>query len=1096
MAATPRQEEAIRSHDQSTVVTAGAGTGKTFVLVQKYIDLIESKKIPVPQILALTFTEKAAAEMKERIRREIHARSGAQWERAAEEFMVAPVQTFHSFCAQVLREFPIEAGLVPGFVVLDEQQMGRIHAAAFDELVQTPQEKPVQRAAAHVLALTGQMTLSDMLAAMYQQRSRYLRFFAALGADPAGVIAFWQQEVHRFRDEEIRLLAADHGLGEIVRTLLALGERYGATDDKAARHLSGLLPHLRLLVPETSPEEFCRAASAIRELRMGNVGSRKNWGEGDLEKFRATRRSLLDLLHQRAPLLRLGVDPADPRLTTSIRFLNELAIVFRRYLALTADAKAKDGGLDFSDLILHALQIFTEQRELVATHFTRRFRYILVDEFQDTDPAQFEIVLALVGELSPRTDCLFLVGDPKQSIYLFREADVTRFKEAQRIIGQACGGLTVNLDTSFRSTKEVIGFTNHLFLSLFASAERAFEFGYEPIRTSPARAEQAGSVELLLPPRGEQSADTKRNEAEMVGRRIHALVKGDPVDVYEENPDHRWQKRPARYGDLAILLAQRTNLEYYLSSLARAGIPYYVHGGTGFYGRQEIYDLFNLLCFLENGHSDVSLVGVLRSPYFGISDAELFLLSRGPGTIFERLVQYAETSGSKGAVRAVTLLAGWQEYAGRTGLVTLIRKILAGSGLYTVYGALPEGQQILANIEKLIAIVRAREEKGYALADLVADLKVAMDKEEREGEAPLDALATNAVNIMTIHAAKGLEFPVVIVPDLGTSFRDHSPAIMIGDDFRMVGVQVPDPSDNFVSADTPVLAALREMQRQKERAERKRLLYVALTRARDHLILSGTLPEVVQPSEFAKTRIEWVWNGLGVTAKNVAAGWCDAGGVRIRLISDPLAIPAEYGGVKPERVEVPPECSGGTGTFVRPVLPLVPDAGRVIPVSELEGDHRVHAPRVSKYLPGVDGARKGTIIHEVLRGRDASAVLEEYGEFSEEHLRQCEEIIAAFFSTDLMKRVKRSFCEVPFVLTLGTRRVTGKIDRLCELDDGSWVVIDYKSEVAEPEEFPLVGEAYAESIRIYCEAARGLVGYPVSGYLYFTEIGVFYPAGS
>ncbi len=915
MAATPRQHEAITTHDRSTVVTAGAGTGKTFVLVQKYIDLIGTKKIPVPQILALTFTDKAAAEMKERIRKEILARSGPQWEKAADDFMVAPVQTFHSFCAQVLREFPIEAGLEPGFVVLDEQQMARIHAGSFDDLVHTPQDGQVQRATVQVLALTEQKTLRGMLGAMYEQRSRYLRFFTALEADPDGILLFWQQEVHRFRDEEIRLLAADRGFAGIVRTLLALGDTYAATDDKAAQHLREILPHLRLLVPGTAPEDFCPAAGAIRDSRMGNAGSKKNWGEGDLDRFKSARRSLIDILNQRSPLLRLAVDPADPRITGSVRFLGELAIVFRRYLDLIADAKAALGGLDFSDLIIHAREIFTERSDLVATHFAGRYRYILVDEFQDTDPAQFAIVLALVGELSPSTDCLFIVGDPKQSIYLFREADVTRFKEAQKMIGAICSGKIVNLDTSFRSTKEVIGLTNHLFLSLFASAEKAFEFGYEPIKTSPARAEHAGSIELMLPPKGDDTASSKRNEAEMVARRIHALVQAESAEVYEEMPDHSWTKRPARYGDIAILLAQRTNLAYYLASLDKAGIPYYVHGGTGFYGRQEICDLYNQLSFLDNSHSDVSLFGTLRSPYFGMSDVELFFLSRENGTIFLRLQRYAGASGSPAAARAVRLLAGWQAYAGRTGLVTLIRKILSESGMYTVYAALPEGKQILANIGKLIAIVRAREEEGYALADLVADLRIAMDEEGREGEAPLDALAENAVNIMTVHAAKGLEFPIVVVPDMGNVFRDRFPAIMIGDDERLVGVRVPDPAEDYILSDTPVLAALREMQRQKERAERKRLLYVALTRARDHLIMSGTLPDDVQPFEFAKTRIEWVYAGLKVTAEDIAAGFCDASGVRVRLISDPLGIPAEFGEIIPERIVVPEECKGKTGTL-------------------------------------------------------------------------------------------------------------------------------------------------------------------------------------
>jgi ATP-dependent helicase/nuclease subunit A len=156
MVATDRQKEAITSHDRSTVVTAGAGTGKTFVLVQKYIDLIATKKVPVSAILALTFTDKAAAEMKERIRREIQNRSGPVWEKAADDFMIAPVQTFHAFCAQLLREFPIEAGLEPGFVVLDETQTARIHARSFETLVHTVQEGPVQEAAVYVLAVTDQ----------------------------------------------------------------------------------------------------------------------------------------------------------------------------------------------------------------------------------------------------------------------------------------------------------------------------------------------------------------------------------------------------------------------------------------------------------------------------------------------------------------------------------------------------------------------------------------------------------------------------------------------------------------------------------------------------------------------------------------------------------------------------------------------------------------------------------------------------------------------------------------------------------------------------------------------------------------------------
>ncbi len=1094
MAATERQKDAITTHDKSTVVTAGAGTGKTFVLVQKYIDLIATKGVPVPAILALTFTDKAATEMKERIRREIQNRSGPTWEKAADDFMVAPVQTFHAFCAQVLREFPIEAGIEPGFVVLDEQQMARIHARSFEDLVHTRQEGPVQEAAVYVLSATDQNMLRGLLSAMYAQRSRYLRFFDLLEEDEADIVAVWQREVHAFRDSEIQSLLKNEGFCALIQTLLTLSEQYGTSVDKAAIHLREISGHIRQLESLTTSENFCGAVTALLAAKMGNVGSKKNWAENDLETFKQARRSLLEILGQKTPLLRMNVDPADPKIIGSIQFLRELGLVFRRYLAIVSEEKAVLGGLDFYDLILYTRTIFTEKHELVATHFAGRYRYILVDEFQDTDPAQFEIVLSLVGEPSPTTDCLFIVGDPKQSIYLFREADVTRFKEAQKIVELACSGKVVDLDTSFRSTNEVIGLANILFAKLFGSVERPWEFGYEAIKTSPARMEHKGSVELMLPSKGIDSSSTKRNEAEMVARRVHSLVNAQPADVFEEIQPGEYIKRQARYGDIAILLEQRTNLSYYLSSLSRAGIPYYVHGGTGFYGRQEICDLYNLLSFLENAHSDVSLFGVLRSPYCGMSDAELFFVSQERGvTIWQKLQRYAEHGCSPAATRAATLLNGWKAVAGRTGLVFLIRKILTEAGMYTVYAALPEGEQILANIEKLIAIIRSREEEGYALSDLTADLRMAMDEEEREGEAPLDALAENAVNIMTVHAAKGLEFPIVIVPDMGMPFHEKHPSIMIGDDPRLVGIKVPDPKDEYALADTPVLTALRMMQGQKERAERKRLLYVALTRARDHLIMSGTMPEDVQPPEFARTRIEWIWSALGIGGDAIRAGEVMLDGwLKLGIVSDPLSIPAEMVEVKHSLIEVPSECAGCVGTWKRPEYSPEQEVLRPVTVSELEelaGVHHPRLPGVSKYLASIDGAVKGAIIHEVLRGWDAGAVCAEYGVTDPLAVGQCEEILIKFFATDLMKNVKRSFCELPFVVPFGTQRVTGKIDRLCQLSDGSWIVIDYKSEVSA--DYSIVANEYALSLSVYVEAARQIVQAEIEGWLYFTETGEF-----
>lgn len=1101
MAATERQGEAIRTHDRSMVVTAGAGTGKTYVLVQKYIDLLRTRGVTVPQILALTFTDKAAAEMKERIRRELLHQEGPQWEKAAEDFMIAPVQTFHSFCAQVLREFPIEAGLEPGFSVLDEQQVSRIHRRAYEELIHTRQEGPESEALVHVLSITDQYTLRSMLSVIYGKRERFGRFFSVLADDESRILAAWKTEVEAFRDKELAALRKDPLFVSCVRSLLGLAAAYDGADDKAAIFLQEIRPFLTRLAEPSDPAEFCASAREFLKRKPGNVGSRKVWKPEDLDAFKKARRDLGEILDRNHSLFRMSVDITDPVITGSVRFLHDLSAVFARYAGLVDGGKAAAGGLDFSDLIRHARRLFSEQRELVATHFMPRFRYILVDEFQDTDLSQFDIIHSIIGTPSPATDCLFIVGDPKQSIYLFRDADVTRFKEAQEIIAAACKGRVVNLDTSFRSTKEVIGLSNLLFSRLLASAEKPWEFGYEPIRTSESRAGHAGSVELLLPPGGDDAASAKRNEAAMVARRIHSAVNASPLSVYEE-ADHSFVRRPARYGDIAILLETRTSLSYYLSALGEYGIPFYVHGGTGFYHRQEVYDLAGILSFLEHRHDSVSLAGILRSPYFGLPDTELFRIAQEPGSLlWDKLGKYADRTGAGPAARARDLLASWQQYAGRSGLVALLRRILAESGVYTVYAALPAGEQILANIEKLVGMARSREEAGnYQLADFTADLLMAMEEDEREGEAPLDALAENAVNIMTVHAAKGLEFPIVFVPDMGMGFRDRPGPIMIGDNPLMVGVRVPNPRENYEMTESAVLLALREQQRQKERAEKKRLLYVALTRARDHLFMCGTAPDDPGLSlDLGRSRIEWVFTALGVTGDAIAAGGLvlvlpdGTGSIRLTIVSDPLAIPAETGRVEPSRLVVPEECAGKSGTWVPREYAAGPARVRVQSVSDIENERKgpvmAREPVVSKYLPGVPGTVKGTIIHEVLRGRDSATVLREYGEFSEEHVRQLTEISSTFFSSDLMKRVKRSYCEVPFVVTVDGRPVAGKIDRLCEMENGSWVVIDYKSEASV--DYAALANEYALSLSVYIGAARQIVEGRVAAALYFTETGAF-----
>ncbi|MDD1705921.1 MAG: PD-(D/E)XK nuclease family protein, partial [Methanoregulaceae archaeon] len=288
-------------------------------------------------------------------------------------------------------------------------------------------------------------------------------------------------------------------------------------------------------------------------------------------------------------------------------------------------------------------------------------------------------------------------------------------------------------------------------------------------------------------------------------------------------------------------------------------------------------------------------------------------------------------------------------------------------------------------------------------------------------------------------------------------------------------------------------------------AEKKRLLYVALTRARDHLIMSGSPPANPDLSiPLATSRIEWLFSALGITGDAIAAGGMDLVSgdltVHLTITSDPAAIPAEAAKTSPELFLVPEACAGMSGTWSPREFDKGPEGIRIISVTELEDEQAAHAtltvtPGASRYLPGVDGALKGTIIHEVFRGRDARVVCREYGVSDPAAIRQCKEMVSLFRSSALMQQVKREFCELPFVITYAGRHVTGKIDRLCERDDDSWVVIDYKSDPIIPSEYSKKGEKYQTSMGVYAEAARRLVKRNnVEGYLYFTETGEFWRA--
>jgi len=1100
MTLTQRQEEAALHHDRSICVTAGAGTGKTHVLVTKYIDLLEKGECGVGNTLALTFTDNAATQMKKRVREALNMQEGEKWDHIRDDFLWASISTFHSFCTGCLREFPLEAGIDPGFTVLDERQAQRIRDEVVNRLVYGEPPEGCRDAVIHTLRALGTSGLQEYLIRLYNKRETADAFFTALREDEDTVLDAWDCSIRSSQEEAIQEFMEDPHSQALIDTLRDLAACYAGSADPAMEYLRAVQPHLP--APRMSLDVAGVVAIAdVNACFKANFGRKTNWRGDDLARLRTTFKEFRDLISPLAKTCRLSVARDDPFTRVTLEFLANLGVVFTVFLDLFNAEKRKIGALDFSDLIHLTHRLFCEHESLVADHFRNRYRYILVDEFQDTDPVQTTIIKKILGEMVPEKEGLFIVGDPKQSIYLFRDADVTLFKKARESIRDNLKGKEVALDVNFRSTPQIVGFVNAVFSVLMAETKRPWEFGYDPLT---AHREDEGSVELLLSPEGVDIATTRTGEAEMVARKIQGLIGHLPV-YWNKDGEHLDTPRPAEYSDITILLERRTNLAYYERALRKYGIPYHVHSGLGFYARQEVYDLYNILCYLDNDLDSVALYGVLRSPYFGISDADLFRMA-GPSPLSsplrDRLREYAAEYPASDLAAAAKILEAWTGLARRVTLPALLARILDDSGIYAVYGGIPEGEQCLANVEKFVNM--AREGGVLSLASFVAEMKRFIDEGEREGEAHLDPTATNAVSIMTVHAAKGLEFPIVVVPGLTELPPSDSSKIFI-EDGLLIGVKIPDPEQGFETEETPIFTLLQQEHKQKLRAERLRLFYVAATRAKDRLIFSGSSPKTLtrDPAD-CSTRMDLLSCAIGLSDEMVSEGGVDV----VPPDGDqPLHFTISLG-LETDRNEacdagptliLPPE-EDTPSCSPRPVT--VEEEERPLSVSEIERYlacpkeyERVYrlGQREQALRPLEKATNWGLILHEILRGRESAAVCALYGVGDPEVIAECARVYERFITSPIMKGALCDRCEVPFRAQIGGVIFRGAIDRLVRTADGTWVLIDYKTGRVRENALPAKIAEYAMQMVVYRQAAEQILGQPVRAYLYFTALDRFVP---
>jgi ATP-dependent helicase/nuclease subunit A len=920
----PEQQLAAHTLGRHVSVTAGPGAGKTTVLVERYLHILRNENISVDQIVAITFTNRAANEMRERLRRELDKilagadpRERARWMRHKRTLDGAIITTIHGFCARLLREFPVEADLDPQFALLDAHQSAMLEEAVAEETI-TEFISAEDQAITELAAGIGRVRLARGLIGIYRSMRNQ-----GLTIEKLRVAAGKNHKTIDDYNTALQELTAK------MRELIKARELTATAESKrreAERRWPAFFESLSNVSASTPPAELAGAILEFREAARPSARGRMG------ETIKALDELIWDeKLRGRVPQCFFDLHAA--------RYTRELIAVVEALERRLDEQKRRRSALDFDDLQLRALKLLEDHPE-VMSRTSRRYRFFLVDEFQDTNSLQRNLMAKLALGRDRRAN-LFIVGDRKQSIYGFRGADVDVFREMTALI-EAQDGLSVPLNHNFRSQRPLIRFFNFLFERVFQhdgglAANELNELGYvahEPSVGSRDDDVASPTIELLVDVRESGNTDDawsqqkpRERDAEQLAARIISLVGAESISARRHNSEDASEKRAIHYRDIAMLFRAMTEVHIYESALRRAGIPYVTVDGKGFYAREEIADFIQLLRFLDNKTDEVALAAVLRSPICGLSDDMLFALRCGPpGAGVDEAGSMRRHSGVRPMLRALReheLIAGVDEgdhavldrarelldemiaRAKRSSVSELLRFAAETSEYRIVAAANFDGAQRLANIEKLFTLAERFERSGaYMIRDFVRFVRDFEEAGGRESEGQIDESA-DAVRLMSIHQSKGLEFPVVIIPDLHRQ-PDNRTEWWALDRHRGLTVKVPDGRGRLAAGSC--FATFGDRAKLREEFESMRLMYVAATRAEDRLILSGAARDL---ASLRGSWLAWVSRAFEAGAETASRVLNLAEGVDVRLTVNLLdaatsaSAEAEPAGTAPPETSLP-----------------------------------------------------------------------------------------------------------------------------------------------------------------------------------------------
>ena len=1118
------RERAIGTFDRNLVVTAGAGTGKTTLLVDRFVHLLvrDPDPLKMTEIVALTFTNKAANEMKLRLRERLQsylevdlAKSPAndaekklldevralneryqlsqdKWAARIRDALRAiersDIGTIHSFAATLLRLYPLEAGVDPQFHEDDGKQFER----HFDEQWNLWLDQE--------LALNGQH--ADDWRKLFRKNVTLDQIKELAQSLCSEAVELRREQMNR----KATAATLDAWLKELEARGAALIDRHpeDRLNEKLVRAANAVIGEFskarRLPEKGLSEEIALLAGKSISK-------STKGWSESDGAAAQELVRAAKNL------------GQVEEELTGLLwQLLASFAEKFREFFV-------HEGFVSFDGLLIRARNLVRDDAH-VREELKRQYRAIMIDEFQDTDPIQYEILLYLSEQFgNPAKDWraiklipgkVFVVGDPKQSIYAFRRADIEAYLEVVEKIIKAQNGIECRLTTNFRSNADILDVVNGAFESLII-AQEGIQPPYIAIQPAPQRNSAgtknpgAASLPKVMARKIVAAEDLNAEKARRLeGESLASWLKNE-VLAKSMIINARGEQVLAQPKDVAILFRKLTDIHDYLEPFRRQGIRYVVEGERHFYAAKEIIDAVNLLRAIDNPHDRLALVGVLRSPLGGLTDRVIYELHR------ENLLDYRASKrlGEKNFPSTVAEL-----YQTLARLHDESRILPVGSAVSHIFASLPikllaacyfHGEQAVANLEKLRQQAESLGREGLTtLKNAIRQLQQRVLDIKDEGESVLAEENLDAVRMMSIHKAKGLEFPIVVLAGChsGTDGRQGKTAEALFDwSSGLTGMRVGPIWD------LPWLY-IAEKARLRAEEEQKRVLYVAMTRAREHLIISCAPSGRRSGGSFLAMLDQPLNEQLGSAeeSKNVGIG---AGRLAIKVVTESLAAP---GRAKTNRKAAPKkknwqpyvdlwqqrrvayEMAIENSVFVTPTL-LKQQEEQIS-----ESAYPSKRPSFSRTTSAVIG----DLAHRFLQNWDFSAdgqtMNDQLGPFVDRWLppeqrqeraaihQELAELFHHFFRSAAYAELARSRIlgrEVPLLMPWDGQIMEGVIDLIYERD-GLLYLADYKTDRIARDELGQSDERYRQQAEIYTQAARQSLGREVAAFkLIFLRLGDF-----